>query len=88
MKGLQRPDNRLPGGVEQRLLVSAVVDEKYFIPVAGAKMTTQNGKDTVFGFDLAAQYASQFRKPDKSLQQVGLAIEMADRGDDRVESLV
>ena len=88
LERLQGADDCLPGSVEQRLLVGAVIDEKCLLPVTGAEMAPQNGEYSVFGFDLTAQYTAQLRKPDESFQKVGLAVEVAYRGDDRVEGLV
>ena len=59
LERLQGADDCLPGSVEQRLLVGAVIDEKCFLPVAGAEMAAQDGEDPVFRFYLTAQHAAK-----------------------------
>jgi len=68
--------------------VRAVIDEKFFILIAGAEVAPQDREHTVFGFDLAAQDSAQFGKPDKSFQQMGLRQQMLDSFGDRVQDRV
>ena len=39
LKICQRTDHGLSGGIEQRLVVGAVVNEKFFVLIAGAEVT-------------------------------------------------
>ena len=54
LEELQGPDDRFPGGVEQRLLMGTVIDEKGFLPVAGTEMAPKDGEDPVLGFNFTA----------------------------------
>ena len=76
LKMLQRLDDRLAVGVEQGFPMSAVIEEKFFALVAGAKMASQQGKDPVFRLDLPAQHAAQVGKADEAFQKMGLAVEI------------
>ena len=48
----------LPGGVKERFVVGAVVDEEGFVLVAGAEVAPQQGQHPVFRLNLAAQHAA------------------------------
>ena len=63
---LQGPDGGPAPGVEQRLPVGAVVEEEPLVPVAGAEVLPQQGKDPVFRLDLAAQHARPGRRSGQS----------------------
>jgi len=57
---LQREDDGFPTCVEKSLLMGAVIDEKSLFPIAGAKVTAQEGENPVFRLDLTAQHTSHF----------------------------
>jgi len=66
LKVRQRADDGLASGVEQRLVVGAVINEKSLVLIAGAEVAPQNGEDPVFRFDLAAQDAAQLGEAEKA----------------------
>ena len=76
LKMLQWLDDRLAVGVEQGFPVSAVIEEKFFTLVAGAKMASQQGKDPVFRLNFPAQHAAQVGETDEAFQKMGFAVEM------------
>ena len=66
LKVRQRANDGLASGVEQRLVVGAVINEKLLILVAGAEVAPQNGEDPVFRFDLTAEDAAQLGEAEKA----------------------
>ena len=46
--------------VEQSLFVGSVINEELLLTITGTEMTTQQGKDPILRFDLAAKNTSQF----------------------------
>ena len=59
-------DSGLAGGVKQRLVVGAVINEKFLVLIAGAEVAPQNGEDPVFRFDLTAEDAAQLGEAEKA----------------------
>ena len=88
VKILQRTDDGFAGGIEQGFFVGTIVDEEAFVHVSGAEMAAQHGKYPVFGFDLAAEDAAQFRKADESFQQMCFTVQMAGGFCHRIERLI
>lgn len=79
LKIRQRANYRLAGSIEKRLVMGAVIDEKFFILVSGAEMAPQQRQYPVLRLDFPAQNAAQLGKADKALQQMGLTVEVPAR---------
>ena len=88
LKIRQRANYRPAGSIEKRLVVGAVIDEKFFILVSGAEMAPQQRQYPVLRLDLSAQNAAQLGKADKALQQMGLTVEVPHGGKDRMQRFV
>ena len=66
LKVRQRANDGLAGGVKQRLVVGAVINEKFLVLIAGTEVAPQNGEDPIFRFDLASQNAAQIGEAEKA----------------------
>jgi len=75
---IQGQDHRLPGGVEQRLPVGAVVDEELLVLIAAAEVVPQDRQHPVSGLDLAAQHAAQIGEPDEAPELLHLSPQKPD----------
>ena len=73
---------------QEDFLMGAVVDEEVLILVAGAEMAPQQREHTVLWFDLRCQDAAVVREADEALQKVGLAVEVPDGLENRVQCLI
>ena len=80
LKIRQRANYRPAGSIEKRLVMGAVIDEKFFILVSGAEMAPQQRQYPVLRLDFPAQNAAQLGKADKALQQMGLTVEVPHGG--------
>ena len=77
-------DPRVALGVEQQILVAAVIDEKGLIGIAAAEVVAKKRENLVFRFDFRPQNAVVVRKTNKSAQLFHLAIHMTDCFGDRI----
>lgn len=73
---------------QQYLMVDPVVDQKVLILKAGAEVSPQQGKDPVLRLDLRGQDAAIVRKADEALQKMGLAVQVPDSLENRVQGLI
>ena len=73
---------------QQYLMVDPVVDQKVLILKAGAEVSPQQGKDPVLRLDLRRQDAAVVRKADEALQKMGLAVQMPDGLEDRIQCFI
>lgn len=73
---------------QQYLMVDPVVDQKVLILKAGAEVSPQQGKDPVLRLDLRRQDAAVVRKADEALQKMGLAVQVPDSLENRVQGLI
>lgn len=74
---LQWPKDQIfPRGVEDGLLVGAVIEEKGIIYKPGPEVTAQKGENPVFRLDFAAQDAAVIRKTGESFEQMNFAVEV------------
>lgn len=73
---------------QQHLMVDPVVDQKVLILKAGAEVSPQQGKDPVLRLDLRRQDAAVVRKADEALQKMGLAVQVPDSLENRVQGLI
>ena len=73
---------------QQHLMMDPVVDQKVLILKAGAEVSPQQGKDPVLRLDLRRQDAAVVRKADEALQKMGLAVQVPDSLENRVQGLI
>ena len=87
-QGIQRPDDRGAMLAQQRLVVDPVIDQEVLILKAGAEVAPQQGEDPVLRLDLRGQDAAVVREADEALQKMGLAVQMPDGLEDRIQCFI
>ena len=73
---------------QQHLVVDPVVDQKVHILKAGAEVSPQQREDPVLRLNLRGQDAAIVRKADEALQKMGLAVQVPDSLENRVQGLI
>ena len=73
---------------QQHLVVDPVVDQKVLILKAGAEVSPQQRVDPVLRLNLRGQDAAIVRKADEALQKMGLAVQVPDSLENRVQGLI
>ena len=73
---------------QQHLVVDPVVDQKVLILKAGAEVSPQQREDPVLRLNLRGQDAAIGRKADEALQKMGLAVQVPDSLENRVQGLI
>lgn len=73
---------------QQYLVVDPVVDQKVLILKAGAEVSPQQREDPVLRLNLRGQDAAIVRKADEALQKMGLAVQVPDSLENRVQGLI
>lgn len=87
-QGIQRPDGGGPVLAQQHLVVDPVVDQKVLILKAGTEVSPQQREDPVLRLNLRGQDAAIVRKADEALQKMGLAVQVPDSLENRVQGLI
>ena len=73
---------------QQHLVVDPVVDQKVLILKAGTEVSPQQREDPVLRLNLRGQDAAIVRKADEALQKMGLAVQVPDSLENRVQGLI
>ena len=73
---------------QQHLMMDPVVDQKVLILKAGAEVSPQQREDPVLRLNLRGQDAAIVRKADEALQKMGLAVQVPDSLENRVQGLI